>query len=91
MPTINDYKKKALNDAGYSGDISTAEWKWLKDICYPYVGAIPDMWRYALREAGFTGNSLSDMQNKMFTSLSLTGTFPNKWYKYWKDHPLEGV
>ena len=91
MPTINDYNKKALNDAGYSGDISTAEWKWLKAICSPYVGAIPDMWRYALRQVGFTGNDLPDMQNKMFASLGLTGAFPNKWYKYWRDTPLDGV
>lgn len=85
MPTINDYKKKALNDAGYSGDINTAEWKWLKDICDPYVGAIPDMWRYAIREAGYSN------QNDMLVDLGHTGTLPNKWYKYWRDTPLEGV
>lgn len=91
MPTINDYKKKALNDAGYSGDISTAEWKWLKDICYPYVGAIPDMWRYALRQMGFSG-SLIEAQSAMLKGLGYTDfSMNNKWYKYWRDTPLEGT
>lgn len=91
MPTINDYKKKALNDAGYSGDINTAEWKWLKDICSPYVGAIPDMWRYALKQSGFTGG-LIEMQNELLKSLGHTDiSISNKWYKYWRDTPLERV
>lgn len=88
MPTINDYKKKALNDAGYSGDINTAEWKWLKDICSPYVGAIPDMWRYILKDSGYTGDLIS-MQNKMLYDAGYTsGSISNKWYQYWKNTPL---
>lgn len=85
MPTINDYKKKALNDAGYSGDINTAEYKWLRAVCDPYVGTIPDMWRYALREAGFTN------ANDMLIDLGHTGAIPNKWYKYWSTTPLGGI
>jgi hypothetical protein len=90
LPTINDYKKQALNNAGYTGDINTAESKWLKTICAPYKGAIQDMWRYALRQAGYTG-SVSDMQNQMLSDLGYTtGALPNKWYKYWRDTPMWG-
>lgn len=85
MPTINDYKKRALNNFGYSGDINTAESKWLKAICSPYVGAIPDMWRYALRQVGFTGGLL-EMQNEFLKELGYTDfSISNRWYKYWKN------
>jgi hypothetical protein len=85
LPTINDYKKKALNNAGFTGDINTAEYKWLRFLCAPYKGSIPDMWRYTLRQAGYTGLSIVDMQNDMLTSLGYTtGSISNKWYKYWK-------
>ncbi len=91
MPTINEYKKRALNNAGYLGDINTAEYKWLRDICDPYKGAIPDMWRYALRRVGFTG-SLTDMQRDMLASLGYnTGAIPNRWYKYWAGTPMQGI
>lgn len=90
MPTINELKKKALNDAGFSGSISDAESKWLKDVCDPYKGSIPDMWRYALKEAGYTG-FLVDMQKAMLSDLGHTGALPNQWYKYWRDTPLEGI
>ncbi len=91
MPTINDYKKKALNDAGYSGDINTAEWEWLKAICDPYVGTIPDMWRYALNQAGFSG-SLPVAQSAMLKDLGYNDfSISNKWYKYWRDTPLTGI
>ncbi len=91
MPTINDYKKKALNDAGYSGDINKAEWKWLKAICEPYVGTIPDMWRYALNQAGFSG-SLPVAQSAMLKDLGYNDfSISNKWYKYWRDTPLTGI
>ena len=90
MPTINELKKEALNDAGYSGSISDAEYKWLKAICSPYVGSIPDMWRYALLQAGYP-NSVTVGQNEMLIDLGHTGAMPNKWYKYWRDTPLQGV
>lgn len=85
MPTINDYKKKALNNLGYLGDINTAESKWLKAVCSPYVGVIPDMWRYALKQVGFTGG-LIEMQNELLKALEYTDlSISNKWYKYWKN------
>lgn len=90
MPTVNELKKSALNDAGYSGSISDAEYKWLKAICDPYVGSIPDMWRYALLQAGYP-NSVTVGQNEMLVDLGHTGAMPNKWYKYWRDTPLQGV
>ena len=90
MPTINELKKEALNDAGYSGSISDAEYKWLKAICDPYVGSIPDMWRYALLQAGYP-NSVTVGQNEMLIDLGHTGAIPDKWYKYWRDTPLQGV
>ena len=90
MPTINELKKEALNDAGYSGSISDAEYKWLKALCDPYVGSIPDMWRYALLQAGYP-NSVTVGQNEMLVDLGHTGAMPNKWYKYWRDTPLQGV
>ena len=93
MPTINDYKKKALNNLGYLGDINTAESKWLKAICSPYVGAIPDMWRYALKQMGFTGG-LIEMQNEFLKILGYSdASISNKWYKYWKNgtSPIWGL
>lgn len=87
MPTINDLKKKALNDAGYLGTITQAEKAWLEEICAPYKATIPEMWRYALALAGFTG-PLPEAQSRMMSSLGHTGALPNKWYKYWRDTPL---
>lgn len=91
MTTLNEHKKAGLVAGGFSGDINTAESKWLKSVCSPYAGSIPDMWRYALNQAGYSGN-IVDMQNQMLIALGYTtGTLPDKWYKYWRDTPLQGL
>lgn len=84
MPTINEVKKQALNNAGYSGDINTAEYKWLRSAVSPYKGAIPDMWKKYLNNLGYLGPTQT-MKNKYFSDLGYTGSFPNKEYQYWKN------
>lgn len=85
MPTINELKKKALNDLGYSGSISDAEYKWLRAVCSPYKGSIPDMWRYYLRAEGYTGLSLMGLFNKYLIGQGYTtGTLNEKWKKFWE-------
>jgi hypothetical protein len=49
------------------------------------------MWRYALNQVGFSG-SLPVAQSAMLKNLGYTdSSISNKWFKYWRDTPLQGV
>jgi hypothetical protein len=85
LPTINDYKKAALKTlTGVNGDINTLEYKWLRSVVTPYVGAIPDMWRRYLNSLGYSGG-LQDMMYDWLGGLGYTGSLNSRLYKFWKD------
>lgn len=85
MPTINDYKKTALKNLGYTGNINDAEYRYLRALVTPYKGTIPDMWKKYLVSLGYTTGTLNDRLMRYFSSLGYTGTINQRWYKFWKE------